>query len=139
MSRSSDSASEALGGTRLEAASIIADWKQRLVALAESPPYVFRDTPTYLVKAHHCRLTTFVGFTESEVAGAEARLGASFPAVFRTYLLEMAKSPGDLFRGSDLASVGNFEQFRVDALELLAQTDATLSLPAEAVVFLFHQ
>jgi hypothetical protein len=59
--------------------------------------------------------------------------------VFRHYLLEMAKSPGDLFRGSDLAGIADFEQFRANALELLAETDPTLNLPPDAVVFLFHQ
>lgn len=123
----------------MEVASIIADWKQRLVAMAENPPYVFRKTPRHLIDEHYRRVTTFVGFSESEVAAAEARLAVHFPAVFRTYLLEMAKSPGDLFRGSRLASVENFEQFRIDALDLLSETDPTLSLPPEAVVFLSHQ
>ena len=43
------------------------------------------------------------------------RLGVRFPAVFREYLREMAKSPGDLFRGSHLAGITEFEQFRADA------------------------
>jgi len=59
--------------------------------------------------------------------------------VFRQYLLEMAKSPGDLFKGSDLAGLDKFEQFRANALKLLAETDPSLTLPPEAVVFLFHQ
>jgi SMI1 / KNR4 family (SUKH-1) len=84
-------------------------------------------------------LTTFVGYPEAEVVAAEARLGVRFPAVFRQYLLEMGKSPGDLFCGSDLAGLAQFEQFRTDALALLAETDPALTLPPEAVVFLFHQ
>ena len=67
------------------------------------------------------------------------RLGVRFPAVFREYLREMAKSPGDLFRGSHLAGITEFEQFRADALGLLAETDPALTLPPEAVVFLSHQ
>jgi hypothetical protein len=51
----------------------------------------------------------------------------------------MGKSPGDLFRGSERAGIGDFEQFRTDALELMAETDSGLSLPHDAVVFLFHQ
>src|SRR4051812_30554859 len=97
----------------MDAGSIIADWKRRL--------------------------TTFVGYPEPEVAEAEARLGVRFPAVFRQYLFEMGQSPGDLFRGSDLAVIAEFEQFRADALELLAETDPALTLPPEAVVLLFHQ
>ena len=123
----------------MDAAAIIAGWKRRLVTLAETPAYVFRDTPRHLIERHHQRLTSFVGYSEAEVAAAETRLGVRFPDVFREYLREMAKSPGDLFRGSDLASIAEFEQFRADALELMAETDPTLTLPPEAVVFLSHQ
>jgi hypothetical protein len=119
--------------------SVIADWKRRLRAMAENPPYVFRDTPRHLIDNHYRRLTTFVGFSESDVAGTEARLGGRLPLVFRAYLLEMGKSPGDLFRGSDLAGVADFERFRAAALALLSDTDPALSLPPNAVVFLLHQ
>jgi len=68
------------------------------------------------------------------VSAAERRLGVRFPAVFRTYLREMAKSRGDLFRGSDLAGVADFEEFRAEAQELLP-----VPLPDDAIVFLIHQ
>jgi hypothetical protein len=121
------------------AGAIVAEWKRRLAAMVEDPPYVFRDTPPHLVEAHRRRLTTFAGFTEAEVAEAEARLGVRFPAVYRAFLREMAKSPGELFRGSDLARVGDFEQFRADALEMLSILEPPGMLPREAVVFLWHQ
>jgi hypothetical protein len=123
----------------MDAATIIAGWKQRLTWLAKNSEYVFRDTPQRLIDEHYRRLTTFVGYAGSDVAEAESRLGIQFPAVFRQYLLEMAKSPGDLFRGSDLAHISQFEEFRANALELLGETDPLLILPPEAVVFLFHQ
>lgn len=121
------------------AASIIADWKRRLTALADHPNYVFRDTPQHLIEQHYQRLTTFVGYPEAEVTAAEVRLGVRFPDVFRQYLLDMGRSPGDLFRGSNLAGPAEFEPFRADALALLAETDPALTLPPEAVVFLSHQ
>jgi hypothetical protein len=123
----------------MDGVSIVADWKRRLLAMAENPPHVFRDTPQSLIKDHQRHLTTFAGYSEPEVAQAEARLGVQFPVVFRTFLRELAKSPGDLFRGSDLAGPADFERFRTDALSLLAETDPALTLPREAVVFLFHQ
>src|SRR5262245_14796558 len=123
----------------MDAPSIIADWKRRLTALAENPPYVFRDTPSELIDQHRRKLTTFVGHLDAEVAEAEARLGVSFPSLFRAYLLQMAKSPGDLFCGSDLAGPADLELFRGRALELLGETDRTLTLPPQAVVFLSHQ
>jgi hypothetical protein len=123
----------------MDASSIIAGWKQRLTTLAENPEYVFRNTSRYLIEQHFRRLTTFVGYREPEIVETEAQLGVRFPAVFRQFLLEMAKSPGDLFRGSRLAGIAEFEQFRADALELLEDTDPGLALPPEAVVFLSHQ
>jgi hypothetical protein len=35
----------------MDAVTIIAGWKERLVAMADDPPYVFRDTPRHLIKA----------------------------------------------------------------------------------------
>ena len=123
----------------MDATAIIADVKRRFVAMAEDPPYVYRETPRELIEQHHQRLTTFVGYAEDEIAKVEDGLRIRLPLVFRRYLLEMCKSPGDLFQGSDLAGIGDFEQFRADALALMAETNAALSLPPEAVVFLFHQ
>lgn len=123
----------------MNAASIIADWKRRLLALAENPPYVFRDTPRYLIDQHERRLTTFAGYGESEVAEAEARLHSRFPDVFREYLLRMAKSTGDLFRNSELAGPDDFERFREDAVAMLAKGRTPRTLPPEATVFMWHQ
>jgi len=123
----------------MDADGIIAGWKRRLIALAENPPYVYDDTPQELIDRHVHRLTTFAGYSDAEIAAAETRLGVRFPVVFRTFLGEMAKSPGDLFRGHDLASLSQFEEFKTQALELLAETEDTLTLPRDAVVFLFSQ
>ena len=107
----------------MDVTSIIAGWKQRLTALADNPGYVFLDTPQHLIDQEHQQLTTFVGYPEAEVATAEASLGVRFPAVFRQFLLEMGKSPGDLFRGSQLARITGFDQFRAAALTTLVATD----------------
>ena len=123
----------------MSAAPIIEDWKRRLVAMADHPPYVFRDTHRSLIDEHHRRLTTFTGFPRAEVGEVESRLGVRFPAVFREFLLQMAKSPGALFAGSDLAGLQDLDRFQADALELLRETDPSLSLPPAAVVFLIHQ
>src|SRR5262245_39747802 len=109
----------------MDAASLIASWKQRLIAMAANPPYVYENTPRHLIDGHFRGLATFAGYPESEVAAAESRLGVQFPAVFREYLREMAKSPGSLFCGSDLARL-DFERFRADALALMAETDLSL-------------
>jgi hypothetical protein len=124
---------------KMDASSMIADWKRRLVAMAANPPYVFRDTPQHLIDEHFRRLTTFCGWPASAVAQAEERLRVRFPSVFRTFLLEMGKSPGDLFADSDLAGLDDLEQFRTKALRLLSETDPLLTLAPEAVVFLSYQ
>ncbi len=123
----------------MDATSAINGWKQRLTAIAENPPYVFRDTPQHLIDEHHRNLTTFAGYSETVISDAETRFGVRFPVVFRTYLHEMGKSPGELFCGSDLAGVQQIDHFRADALELMAETDPGLTLPKQAIVFLFHQ
>lgn len=119
--------------------SIITEWQRRLVAMAENPPYVFRDTPQQLVDEHQRQLTTFVGYLDAEIAAFEERRGVRLPTVFRTWLLEMGRACGDLFCGSDLAGPATFDQFRANAIELLALTDPSLRLPDEAVVYQFHQ
>jgi len=123
----------------MDANAIIAEWQRRLVALAHNPPYVFVDTSAELIERYRRRITTFVGYPEPDIAAAEARLGGRFPELFRTYLRQMGKSPGELFRGSDLTKPTEFEQARVDALELMAETDPSPSLPTGAAVFFWHQ
>lgn len=123
----------------MDAVSLISEWKRRLIALADSPDHVFRDTPAELIEQHYQKLTTFVGFSEAEVAAVEGRLSIRFPSVFRCFLLEMGRSPGSLFCGSDLADITEFEQFRTDASAMLSDTDPACELPDNAVVFLFHQ
>jgi hypothetical protein len=121
----------------VDAESIVAGWKQRLSAVAENPGFVYHDTPPELIEREHARLTTFAGYPEADVAAAEERLGVRFPAVFRQYLLDLAKSSGELFDLSDLARPTQFERFRFDAQALLSPPDP--ALPRAAVVFRFHQ
>jgi hypothetical protein len=123
----------------MDAESIVAGWKRRLVALANAPDYMIADAPAGLVDEHYRSLTNFRGYPEADVADAESRLGVTFPEVFRVFLREMGQSRGDLFRGSDIAVINEFEEFRVAAMELLAETDPSLALPPDAVVFMFHQ
>lgn len=123
----------------MDASLIIAAAKRRLLVLAENPPYAYRDAPQHLIEQHQERQKTFGGFSETDVAAAEQRLGLRLPTVFRAYLLELGKFRGELFRGSDVAGIDDFDQFRADALALMAETDSSLNLPADAIVFQFHQ
>lgn len=118
---------------------IIEDWKRRLVAMADAPPYVFKDTPEHLIERHYSRLTGFDGYSEAEIASVESELGLEFPEFFRCFLLQMGKAPGEMFCGSDFAGLSKLGEFREEAAELMASTGSTLGLPSEAVVFLFHQ
>jgi len=121
------------------AETVILSWQRRLVAMAQNPPYVFCDTPQHLIWRFQQRKTTFAGYSEQDVAEAEVELGVEFPMLFRTFLRKMAKAPGALFGGFDLAGIKDFKGFHADALALLAETDPGLSLPAKAVVFQFLQ
>jgi hypothetical protein len=130
----------------VDATALITDWKRRLVAMATNPPYVFSDTPQHLAHRHLRERTTFAGYPEAAVSEVERCLHVRFPTVFRTYLLTMAKAPGALFGGSDRVVIPEagpaqtgFEGLHAEATGLLRQTDPGLALPANAVVYLFHQ
>lgn len=118
---------------------IIADWKQRLTAVADNPAYDFEDTPQHLIDQHYRRLTQFVGYSESELSEAELRLKIKFPAVFREFMKEMGQSPGELLDGGQLAKITEFKAFRAAAMKMMAKTDPTLTLPHDAVVFYWHE
>lgn len=124
---------------RLDADRYVDAWKQRLVAMAENPPYVFRDTPQDLIEQHRAFLTTFAGYPEADVASMEARLGVRLPAVFRTYLLKMGIGHAELFQGSDLVSPASVEQFRADGIAIMKDSRGEDFLANEAVVFIVHQ
>jgi hypothetical protein len=143
----------------MDAVSIISEVQRRLTALADDPPYRFVRTPEKLAEAYQQRLKTFVGYSEPEVAQAELKMGVRFPTVFRTYLLSMGKSSGDLFQGSSVAGIEDFEQYRTRASKVLdysadhlscsvnwrasleerhhykSQFAALLTLPDNAIVF----
>lgn len=123
-----------------DASAVIADVEKRLVRMADDPPFRFVETPPEEAEAYLRRMTTFVGFSEEEVLGAERALGGvCFPAVFRAYLRRMGRARGDLFYGSDLAGLDGFEPFRATAEDLLRSSSVPESLPKDAVVFLFRQ
>jgi hypothetical protein len=77
-----------------------------LSGLLQSPAKLVQLQSLSLSKNHPVgpviRLTDF-DCSESMVAAAEARLGVRFSTVFRQYLLELAKSPSDLFQENGLA------------------------------------
>lgn len=118
---------------------MIDDARRRLTTMADDPPYRFLDTSRGDAQAYQQRKKTFLGHSNAELAAAETRLGVTFPAVFRGYLSELGKACGDLFCGSDLADLASFQQFRLDAEELLRDSNVQHQLPENAIVFLFHQ
>jgi hypothetical protein len=107
--------------------------------MADDPPFRFVDTPNRDAEGYLQRMRTFLGYPEEEIALAEHRLGVSFPAVFRQFLLLMGRQRGELLVGSDLAGLEDFEEFRAEAVQLMAESGADVPLPANAVVFLSHQ
>ncbi|GGK38456.1 hypothetical protein GCM10011591_07670 [Nocardia camponoti] len=123
----------------MTAEAIVAEWKSRLVALADNPEYVFVDTPQALTDDHRARLITFCGCHVEELEAVEARVGSQFPAVFRQYLLDMGEACGDLFRGSERAGIRGFDRFREDAREIVDDVRGSWTLPPDAAIVLTHQ
>jgi hypothetical protein len=122
----------------MEAADLLEGIRQRLLAMAEDPPYRFRNTRREDAEQYQQQSRTFEGYSESEVSRAEERLGVRFPAVFRAFLLRMGKAPGELFGGSDLAPLRKLDSFRARARRFLERHGAG-PLPEDAVVILAHQ
>jgi hypothetical protein len=136
------SLSPVLGGreSMRDPESAIAHVIDRLTAMAEDPPFRFLETPRRQAERYLQGLKTFAGYSNTEIARAEAELNVRFPVSFRTYLGRMGKNRGELFRGSDVADIRDLRSFRADAVELLHGMGLTdRMLPTEAVVFLFHQ
>ncbi|MEU4707292.1 SMI1/KNR4 family protein [Nocardia salmonicida] len=125
--------------SQVTAEAVVAEWKSRLVTLADNPEYVFVDTPQALIDDHRARLITFNGCHVEELDAVEARVGGRFPAVFRQYLLDMGEACGDLFRGSDRAGIRDFDRFREDAREIVDDVSGSWNLPADAAIVLTHQ
>jgi hypothetical protein len=131
--------SEAESDVPPEARAIVDDLRNRLIAMAVDPPFRFLNTSKSDAEACLQRMTTYLGFSEQEVAGAEKRLGVRFPIMFRAYLLMMGKARGQLLCDSRVARVENFEEFRNDAIQLMSEAGLDEPLPPNAVVFLLHQ
>jgi hypothetical protein len=119
--------------------SAILDIQKRLIAMVDNPPYRFKKTSRQAAEAYQRKLKIFEGYSEHEVAEAEQKHKTRFPKDFRDYLLIMGKRQGDLFRGSDVAGIDDFEKYFSDALELIEEAKTDFLLPDNAVVFLFHQ
>lgn len=115
--------------------SAIAD---RLIAMAEDPPYRFSDTNREKAGQHAERVKTLQGYDEAEIGAAEQRMGIRFPPVFRAWLQGFGKQHGDLFLGSDLARLDQLEEFRGYVADDLEDAGGP-ALPETAVVFLMHQ
>ena len=112
--------------------------KRRMIAMAENPPYRFRDTWRDVAAQYQKRRSTFAGTSPKGIEAAEAELGLCLSRRLFTYFEEMGEVAGDLFIGSDLAHVSALGEYHLEAEEIVANLDAA-PLPAEALVFLIHQ
>lgn len=123
----------------MDADTLIEDVKRRLLALADDPPFRFKQTSRTAAQWYMRQMTTFEGCSQAEITTVEASLGVQFTDVFRAYLRHMGKARGQLFCGSDIAQPFQFVEFRQFAQELMHETSQSLVLPLNAVVFLTHQ
>ena len=107
--------------------------------MADDPYEVIVDSAPHLVEQYRAYQRNFVPYTEREVANAEADLGVVFPNVYRQYLLQMGKSPGELFTGSQLCKIDELPQSRLQAIKMITYFNEGLTLPKNAVIYMFHQ
>ncbi|MEL7116679.1 MAG: hypothetical protein AAGP08_14040, partial [Pseudomonadota bacterium] len=92
----------------MDATAVIDQIQARLQAVAAARPFRFRATWRADAEAHLARLSTLEGYTEAEIAHAEAVYQRPFPTVFRTNLARMGRRHIDLFRGTDLIRPRSF-------------------------------
>lgn len=122
-----------------DADSLINSIQQRLIAIADNPPYRYVNTSANDRAAHEAQRRSFTGYSNQAIAKVESSLGIRFPTVFRAYLRLMGVTHGDLFRGSNVASIDGFNEHREFAEELMEENSVTWSLEDNAVVFIEHQ
>ena len=122
-------------GTHSEIESV----RQRLVQLADNRPYRYKNTTAAARDAYEASKRTFVGFSESEISDCESKLHVRFPAIYRAFLNTMGRKHGDLFCGSDFATLEQLTEHREFAEKLMSENDATWELESNAVVFMEHQ
>lgn len=123
----------------MNADALIEDVKRRLTALAEAPPFRFKQTSGAAARRYMREMTTFEGWPEGEIEAIEKDLGVVLTDMFRAYLRHMGKARGHLFCGSDVAQPSQFEELRRFGQKLMNETSPSLVLPADAIVFLAHQ
>ncbi|NET08515.1 MAG: hypothetical protein F6K16_28215 [Symploca sp. SIO2B6] len=122
-----------------DALCVIEAIRQRLLVVADNPPYRYLNTSSKDRAAYETQRRTFTGYTDEEIAAVESSLGVRLPAVYRAYLQLMDLSHGDLFCGSNLAFIDEYEELRQFAEELLEENDVDGHLQQKAVVFFEHQ
>jgi hypothetical protein len=109
----------------------------QLRELAENRTFRFRNTRRAVAAKYLSDLRRYDGYQPQEIEHAERQMGVTFPASFRAFLLRMGRARGELFRGSDVAGIDDFAEYRREASMLLEPVGA--AIPADAVVFLLHQ
>jgi hypothetical protein len=112
--------------------------KERLTALVDNRPFVFRDTAIEDAEAYLNSKKAFEGLDEEQVSLLEFELGVEFPTLFRTFLRELGLSCGLVFTGSD-CNPKDYSSFLEVAADLVAQSGLELFLTDKSVVFLVHQ
>lgn len=78
------------------------------------------------------------GCTPDEIEEVEKRFALRLPGIYRAYLARLGRREGEFLIGSDFG-YPTILTLREAAEELLAENNATITLPANAFVFLMHQ
>ena len=122
-----------------EAEALIHTARERLIAVADNPPYRYVNTSPEDRAKYEAKKRSFTGYSDEDILAVESRLNILFPEVFRAYLRGMGISHGDLFCGSHVASLESCDQLREFAHELIDNCQVDWQLDDKAFVFLEHQ
>lgn len=111
----------------------------RLRAMADARPFVFEETSAEDADRYLTKLKTFAGYSLAEIEFVERELNLTLPIALREFLLVFGSARGEFLAGEDLPTPAEWLEFRNDAQDLVRETDSNLTLPDDAIVFLFHQ
>lgn len=121
-----------------QARTLVQEVKERLIALVDQRPYVFKETLRADATRYLDHQKQFRGLTEAQIGQLAQSLNVTFPTVFRVFLQEMGAHHGDLFCGS-ATSYKQYKEFREWADELLVEDEVDSFLSEDDLIFLFHQ
>lgn len=100
--------------------------------------HTIEDITAVLINRGVATPATLVGCSPEEITAFEQDVGQSLPETYRSFLEHMGRNAGNFYVGTNFFYPGILGLTKA-ARELLAEDEANLTLPDDAIVFSMHQ